>query len=95
MNGANDNITQARINKYKTCKYNIYDNTSECGLFRYGTCKDCYKMIDLKVGQDFYLINGDWNGSIVEIDEVKCIHVNYTGDNFKIEDSAVALLELK
>lgn len=53
----------------------------EYHLHSYGTTTDMYS---LAVGTKFSVVNGLWDGEIIEIDGEKYLHIDDTGKNIKL-----------
>jgi hypothetical protein len=49
------------------------------------------KMSDVPVGTKFHVVNGDWDGAIVEIDGVKCVDVYGHGYRPIREDDSLVI----
>jgi hypothetical protein len=49
------------------------------------------KMLDVPIGTKFHVVNGNWDGGIVEIDGVKCVDVYGHGCRPICEDDSLVI----
>lgn len=52
------------------------------------------KMLDVPIGTKFHVVNGDWDGEIIEEDGRKKILVYYTGETHEIGEDRALVIEI-